>query len=178
MASVTGRGDSFSGAFRNAFARPSYTAKGAVAQFKHLMKTEAGREALADAGLGAVPQTRRRWVGGRQKPGKANAAAIQSAYETMRRGEIPRAVMTGKMRITGRVGTGSDIRERGTDSHAPLLIDLSRGTWTRVDRLWNSDIIGDAELDDLLSEDLIEPDIGGSDTWFFSGGSYTVKFEY
>lgn len=178
MASVTGKGGSLSEAFRNAFARPSYTAKGAVAQFKHLMQTEAGRQSLVDAGLGAVQQTRRRWLGGKQNPGKANANAIHTAYEAMRRGEIPRAVMSGKMRITGRVGTGTDIRERGTPGHAPLLVDLSQGTWTRVDRLWNSDIIGDAEFDDVLSEDLIEPDIGGSDNWFFPGSSYTIKFSY
>jgi hypothetical protein len=188
MAKATGRGGSLGEAFREALGaaghppRPSYTAKSAVAQYKHLMKTEAGRQALDDAGLTAVPQTRKRWLGGGQKPqkpGKKNAAAIHAAYESMRRGSFPAAAKQGKMRITGRVGTGSDVRDRGTGGHAALEIDLSRGTWTRMDRAWwDDDLFGAQDLEAIISEDLIEPDIGGSDWWYFPPGNFTVELDW
>ena len=186
MASATGKGDSFGAAFRAALGSAglgpltSYNAKSAAAQYKHLTKTAAGRQALADAGLTAAPQTRRRWLGGRQKPNKANTAVIGEIYAAIARGhrQIPSAIKTRKMHITGRLGTGSDIRDRGSTGHAPVEVDLSHGDWTRLDQIWDSDLVGDFELDDLLSEDLIEPDIGGSDTWFFPGQSYTVKFTF
>src|SRR5690349_716579 len=119
MASTQGRDRSMAEAFREALRnagagpRKSYTAKSPSARYKHLMKTREGREALADAGLTAAPQTRRRWLHGRQKPGKANAAVINAVYEALARGRVPDALKQGKMRVTGRVGTGSDIRERG-----------------------------------------------------------------
>jgi hypothetical protein len=184
VASVEGRGGSFGEAFRDALRaaaeapRPSYTAQSARAQYKHLIKTEAGRAALEEAGLTAAPGTRRRWFGGRQKPGKANAAIIAAAYETMRRGRIPREVKAGKMRITGRVGTGPDVRERGSAGHAPLEVDLSNGSWDRLDQAWNDGAIDDFEIEEIVSADLIEPDIGGSDWWYFPGGNYTVTFTY
>jgi hypothetical protein len=144
------------------------------------MKTEHGRAALEDAGLTAVAGTRRRWFKREQKPGKAYAAVIGAAYEAMRRGRIPPEVKTGKMHITGRVGTGTDIRDRGSDGNAPLEVDFSHGgAWDRLDKDWADEgILPDPDLEMVLSEDLIEPDIGGSDWWYFPGGSYTVKFTY
>lgn len=185
MASVEGHGGSFGEAFRDALRaaaeapRPSYNARSAGAQYRHLVKTESGRRALEEAGLGAAAQTRRRWLGGGQKPGKKYAAVIGAAYEAMRRGRIPREVKEGKMRITGRVGTGPDVRERGSSGNAPLEIDLSNGDWRRLDQAWNDeDALSDLDLEAVVSEDLIEPDIGGSDWWYFPGGNYTITFIY
>lgn len=184
MASVDGHGSSFGEAFRDALTaaadapRPSYNARSPAAQYKHLMKTESGRRALEEAGLGAAPQTRRRWLGGGQKPSKRYAAVIGAAYEAMRRGRIPREVKGGKMRITGRVGTGPDVRDRGTSGNAPLEIDLSNGDWDRLDQAWNDDGVDDYDIEEIVSADLIEPDIGGSDWWYFPGGNYTVTFIY
>jgi hypothetical protein len=39
-------------------------------------------------------------------------------------------------------------------------------------------VIRDVELEDIISVNLIEPDIGGSDNWFFPGGNYTVDIDY
>jgi hypothetical protein len=184
MAESTGRGGSFAEAFRAALGavaeppRPSYKAKSAEAQYKHLASTRRGRAALQAAGLTATRQTQQRWLTGKQKPSKANGAKIASAYGEMRRGGIPRAVKAGEMQITGRVGTGRDIRNRGTGRQSPLKVRLSRGRWGRIERLWNTDLIGDGDLEDMISEDLIEPDIGGSDNWFFPGGNYTVTLDY
>jgi hypothetical protein len=184
MASVQGRARSMAEAFREALRaagsgpRKSYTAKSPAARYRHLMSTRTGSEALEQAGLTAAPQTRRRWLGGRQKPGKANASVINGVYEALARGRIPDALKAGKMRVTGRVGTGSDIRERGRQGNAPLLVDLSNGYWGNIDQAWDSDIIGDVEFEDMISVDLIEPDIGGSDNWFFPGSDYIVQFDY
>ena len=185
MAEVSGHGGSFGEAFRDALReaadapRPSYQARSAGAQYRHLTKTEAGRRALEEAGLGAAAQTRRRWLGGGQKPGKKYAAVISAAYDAMRRGRIPREVKNGKMHITGKVGTGSDVRDRGSTGHAPLLVDLSNGDWTRLDQDWaDEDALTDLDLEAVVSEDLIEPDIGGSDWWYFPPSAFTVKFTY
>jgi hypothetical protein len=184
MASAEGRGRSMAEAFREglraagAGPRVSYTAKSPAARYKHLMSTRAGRDALEQAGLPAVRQTRRRWIAGRQKPGRANAAVINAVYEALSYRPIPDALKAGKMRITGRVGTGSDIRERGRQGNAPLLIDLSNGYWGNIDRAWDDDSVGDVELENMISDDLIIPDIGGSDNWYFPGSDYKVEFDY
>ena len=186
MASVSGHGSSFGEAFRDALhqagaeaPRRSYTAKSANAQYKHLMKTERGRAALEDAGLTAAAGTRRRWFKREQKPGKQYAAVIGAAYDALRRGRIPSEVKQGKMHITGKVGTGTDVRERGSQGNAPLEIDLSRGDWDRLDKDWADEgILPDFDLEAVVSEDLIEPDIGGSDWWYFPPSSFTIKFTY
>jgi hypothetical protein len=183
VASGTGTGGSFGEAFRDLISstaepgRVSYTAKSARSQYKHLTRTARGRAALEQAGLTAAPQTIRRWRGGKQKPGKANSGIIAAAYRVMRQGGIPSSVKTGTMKIAGRVGTGSDVRDRGTPGNAELKINLSRGRWARIDAAWQLDgfaSFSDEELEDLVSETLIEPDIGGSDWWYFPGGSYTI----
>jgi hypothetical protein len=185
MAKATGHGSSIGEALRAALSaaghppRPSYTAKGATAQYKHLMKTEAGRQALDAAGLTAVPQTRRRWaILGNQKPGKANAAKIHAAYESMRRGSFPASVKAGKMEITGRVGTGTDVRNRGSAGQAPLRIDLSRGNWARIDGSWWDDDVDDMDFSEVVGEDLVGEDLEGSDWWYFPGTSYTITLDF
>jgi hypothetical protein len=193
VAEATGHGGSFAEAFRDALdaavraaggaggaPRSSYTARSPRAQYKHLASTARGRQALQDAGITAAPQTRRRWLTGRQNPGKANREAIAEAYRAMQRGGIPDSVRRRDFEIKGRVGTGSDIRDRGTRTHAPLRIRGRSGTWNRLDAIYRSgewDLLGDGGVEDLISEDLIEADIGGSDGWFFPGGSYTVTFK-
>lgn len=197
MAKATGHGSSFAAAFRDALsqvARPprlSYTAKSGPAQFKQLARTARGRAALEEAGLTAARQTQRRWIGGKQKPSKANAAKISAAYLVIQRGQIPRPVKRGEMLINGRVGTGSDVRNRGSSGNAPLKVSLGNGNWDRIEAAWRSGAIrpgaddeedggelDDADLEDLISEDLIEEDIGGSDNWYFPGGGYTVTITY
>lgn len=184
MANAEGRGSSFGEAFRASIhaagggPRKSYTAQSATAQYKHLMRTHQGRDALGQAGLGAAQQTQRRWVRGVQKPGRTNASIIHGVYAALARGRIPDSVRNGTMKITGRIGTGTDIRNRGSGGNAPLLIDLSEGDWGDVEAALNDDLVSDLDLEDIVSEKLIEPDIGGSDTWFFPGGSYTVSLSY
>lgn len=185
MARSKGRGSSFADAFRDAITaagghgpRKSYTAQSPSARYNHLMRTKGGRDALEQAGLAAAPGTRARWAKGTQKPGKQYSGVINAVYEVMKRGSIPDSVKNGKMRITGRVGTGTDIRDRGSDNNAVFLIDLSEGEWDDVEKAVFDDLVGDAELEDMISEHLIEPDVSGSDTWFFPGSNYTVELDY
>jgi hypothetical protein len=186
VASSRGTGGSFGEAFRAglraaATPRASYTAQGSVAQYKHLMKTAAGREALAAVGMTAAGQTRRRWLGGRQNPGKANAGKIGAAYTAMQKGfgSLPKGIRNGKMHITGSVGTGRDIRDRGSRGNARLEINLQAGDWTRIDRLWwDDDLISDLDLEDVVADDLVDADIETSEPWYFGGSSYTIDFTY
>lgn len=200
MAKAESSGSSLGAAFRAAIKqvaeppRISYTARSPLAQYKHLGRTARGQAELTHAGLTAAPQTIRRWLTGRQKPGKANAAKISTAYAVLRRGGIPTSVKHGGMTITGRVGTGRDVRNRGSGGQAPLKINLSAGNWGRIEAAWQQGLFGplfgedeedeeawgldDEDLEDMISEDLIEPDIGGSDGWYFPGGGYTVTLNF
>jgi hypothetical protein len=144
------------------------------------MKTDAGREALAAVGMTAAGQTRRRWVFGRQNPGKANAGKIGAAYTAMQNGygSLPKGLKNGKMHITGMVGTGRDIRDRGHGHNARLEVNLQAGSWTRIDRMWWDDDIDDLDLEDVISDDLLDPDIPVSDPWYFGGAAYIVDFSW
>jgi hypothetical protein len=39
-------------------------------------------------------------------------------------------------------------------------------------------LVGDVELEDRISSDLVEPDIGGSGSRYFPGPDYIVEFDY
>jgi hypothetical protein len=203
MPEVTGSGGSLASAFRAAIAqaslggaRPSYRLTGPAAQYRQLSRTRLGRQALEQAGVRPSAPTRRKWLGRVQRPSRANADAIRRAYGAMQRGGIPSWVKSGEMQVTGRTRTGLDDRDR-TEQH-PLKINLShakdtdpgrtsRGLlhysasdkdpgetyWDHFERRFTEDL-DDDELEDLISEDLIEPDIGSSDGWEFPGGAYTV----
>jgi hypothetical protein len=102
----------------------------------------------------------------------------------MRKGGIPDWVKSGKMHITGRVGYGPDVRDRGTGTNVPLEVDLSKGQgrryiepgpgthWDAIEEQWED--LDDEDLEDLIGEELISEDIGDSYGWDFPGGSYTV----
>lgn len=177
------------GAFRAAIAatslgeaRPSYRAQSPVARARQLQATRLGRDAMRDAGVKATPRTIRGWLTGRHQPSKANREALARAYDAMRRGGIPEWVKSADMKISGVCKTGEDARDRGSDGHAPLLVDMSKFSMYYDDRTyWQAieDAIAegasDEDLEELLAE-AIEQDIGGSDTWEFPGSAYTVTF--
>lgn len=194
MAEVTGSGASLGQAFRNAIGavslggpRPSYTARQPVAQARQLTGTRRGKEAMTAAGVRATPRTVRGWLSGKHQPSKRNREALGRAYGAMQRGGIPDWVKQAELKITGRVQTGSDVRNRGTEGHAPLRVDMGAfnkpRTYTRGEEgsIWDAieealeEGADDDELEDLISEG-IEADVGGSDGWEFPGGGYTVVF--
>jgi hypothetical protein len=197
MPEVTGSGGSLAAAFRDALAkaslgraRPSYRARSPRAQYRQLSRTATGRRALEQAGVTGTRRTQAAWLAGARSPSKANAAAIGRAHEAMRRGGIPDWVKSGEMRVTGRTRTGRDDRDRGDRN--PLRINLDHADdnmpsrpalhtppaegdsyWDHFERMLAGEP-DDDELEDLISEDLIEPDIGSSDGWDFPGGAYSV----
>jgi hypothetical protein len=191
MADVTGSGNSLAAAFRQAIAqaslggaRPSYRLRSPAAQFRQLSRTRLGRQALEQAGVRPAAVTRARWLSHVQRPSRSNTDAIRHAYGAMQQGGIPDWVKRRPAEISGSVRTGSDERDRGSDEHAPLRVNLGAGNESRIkegdpDRThWDAieealaRDADDDELDELLG-DLIAEDIPPSDFWEFPGDSYT-----
>ena len=169
--------------------RRSYKAKNAVPQARQLASTRRGAEALRAAGVHATRRTQRAWLTGKRQPNKANREAIGRAYDAMKNGGIPQWIKHGKMTISGEVSHGTDVRDRGHGGTAPLLVDLSGGSRSPMNRqdfpantIWDAIEDGIAEdadddyLDELIGEELLpaDDDLGGY-SWGFPGGGYTVS---
>ena len=187
MPTVSGRGGSLGAAFRDAVrqvslgaARESYDRVTAVGQFRQLFGSEKGYAALGGAGLDVrQARTFRGWLDGTSQPNKANAAAISKAYRAMQRGGVPGWATDAKMSISGLVGAGRDVRDRGSGGNAPLRIDLGQGDFRGVAEAAMDDDYDDDDLDDLIGEELVAADVGDtSGGWSFPGGAYTVSISY
>jgi hypothetical protein len=182
VARVSGSGESFGGAFRDAMRqvslgapRASYTRTTTIGQFRQMFETNRGYAAMSAAGLN-VKQARtiQGWLEGTSSPNKANSEAIHRAYASLREGGIPAWVKQGTMSITGRVAYGDDVRDRGSGGQAPLHVDLSAGNWAPVQAALDDDEIDDDDLAELVAEELIAEDIGEAYEWGFPGGAYSV----
>ena len=187
MPTVSGRGGSLGAAFRDAVrqvslgaARESYDRVTAVGQFRQLFGSKKGYAALGGAGLDVrQARTFRGWLDGTSQPNKANTTAIHKAYRAMAAGGVPGWAVDAKMSISGQVGAGRDVRDRGSGGNAPLRIDLGQGDFRGVAEAAMDDGYDDDDLDDLIGEELVEADIGDtSGGWSFPGGAYTVSISY
>jgi hypothetical protein len=183
--SATGSGDSLGEALLAAIAaaagsdRPgeyrSYTATGWHAQLSKLTSSGRGYQAAESVGLSASARTLKAWLSEQQTPSPANRSLIERAYRAMA-GRWPGAAIEGKdIRITGRVGIGSDVRARGTAGAAPFLIDGSAGSWDAIRDEWQSGEPDAEQVEDDFIEDVLEADLGeATEEWSFPGGGYTV----
>lgn len=157
----------------------SYTATGWHAQISKLTQHSRGSWAADQAGLDVSHTTVVRWLsyGGPedQAPTAENQAKINRAYQLLAGGIWDPSNETREYRIKGTVKTGSDIRDRGSDGQAALLIDGSSGSWDRIREAYESGEITDKDAGEWFISDVIVEDIGeGSDGWEFPGSSYSV----
>lgn len=155
--------------------KASYTAKGWHAQISRLTATQAGYKAADRAGLTVTERTLRDWLAERREPSAANQALIAKAYALAGGGHWPDWERK-EFRIYGDVAQGDDVRERGTLDVAPLRIDgteVSLSTWAAFRDQWEAGGMTEDDIEEAFS-DVITDDIGGSETWGFPGGSYTV----
>ncbi|MFE9424114.1 hypothetical protein ACFYNO_14245 [Kitasatospora sp. NPDC006697] len=67
---------------------PVTTRRGLTARMKYLTNTQGGAQAMADAGITAVPKTISAWTKGTQNPLPANLEAIDTAYWNLRAANI------------------------------------------------------------------------------------------
>lgn len=178
-----GTGDSFGRALINAIAdaaggtvgvRKSYTAKGWHAQISKLTSSPRGYLAAERAGLSVSHRTLVDWLAERREPSPANQSKISAAYAYMR-GGWPDGIERQDINITGEVSIGTDVRPRGTDGNAPLLIDGRAGDWRRMKRAWDDGEVDEDDFEEYFVEDVLEADLGEfSDPPQFTGSSYTV----
>ena len=156
--------------------RSSYTRTSTLGKFHQLFETQRGYDAMRAAGL-EVKQKRtlENWLDGTSHPNKANTAAINQAYEDMRRGGVPKRAKKGIMSIFGLVAYGEDVRDRG-NGRSPLRVDLSKGNWGHIEAALDQSDTNGVDWDELIAEELIEKDdnLGDSYPWGFPGGSYSV----
>lgn len=159
--------------------KKSYTATGWHAQISKLTQHSRGAWAADRAGLDVSHTTVVRWLSYAgpedQAPSKENQSKIAEAYGLLAGGIWDPANERRDYRIKGRVKTGSDDRERGTNGQAPLLIDGRSGNWTRIREAYETGEITEDEAEEWFISDVIVEDIGdGSDGWEFPGPSYSV----
>ncbi|MGP4115489.1 transcriptional regulator [Streptomyces sp. 4N509B] len=85
---------------------PITTRRGLTARLRYLTRSQAGRQALADAGITVHPRTITRWLAGTQRPNRANLARIETAYTAYRRVNVARYLLR---RLNARGGTRVEI---------------------------------------------------------------------
>ncbi|MET9403925.1 hypothetical protein [Kitasatospora sp. NPDC002965] len=142
---------------------PPTTRRGLTARMRYLMTHKGGAQALADAGITAVPATLRAWTKGTQRPRPANLEAIDTAYWNLRAANILNspAVFKAHLNNAGR-GTKVEIhpinqdvvdenRRRDNLRIRPLQV---RYVWDdAVDALTTGDADKLAEIwDDIISD--------------------------
>lgn len=153
----------------------SYTAVGWHAQISKLTSSPRGYQAAATEGLSVNRKTLMDWLTERRAPNAQNQRKIASAYRRMG-GSWPAHIERREVKVSGKVGMGLDVRERGTPDASPFLIDGSAGSWSRMKEAWESGEPDPEDFEEWFIEDVIEEDIGeGSEPWEFPGTSYTVK---
>ena len=77
-------------------------------------------------------------------------------------------------RITGSVQFGDDVRDRGSDGNAPLLVEgTSQAVWDEFRRKWEAGGMTDGEIEDAVADLCEDSDIGYAPDGF-PGTSYTV----
>lgn len=179
----SGNGSSFGEALINAVSAAaggqvgeyrSYTAKGWHAQLSKLTSSGRGYQAAADVGLTATAKTLKGWLAEKVVPTPANRLKIAEAYALMA-GHWPPGVEGQDIRITGKVGIGGDVRERGTAGKAAFLVDGSVGSWQRIKDEWRTGDPDPEDIEGYFIEDLLEADLGeATEEWSLPGTSYTV----
>jgi hypothetical protein len=178
-----GEGDSLGRALINALAdaaggtvgvRKSYTAKGWHAQISKLTSSPRGYQAAEAAGLSATARTLKAWLAQDVEPNAANQRKIAEAYAIMA-GRWPDGIERQDVSIKGTVQIGDDVRDRGSQGHAPLLVDGRAGNWDRMKRAWAAGEVDEDDFEDWFVEDILEADLGeSSEPWEFPGSAYTV----
>ncbi|MFE5039424.1 transcriptional regulator [Streptomyces sp. NPDC056683] len=74
-------------------ATPITARRGLLARLHYLTRSERARAAARAAGLTATPRTIRAWFAGTRSPSRANLAAIEQAYRTVRRENVARHLL-------------------------------------------------------------------------------------
>lgn len=158
-------------------ARASYHARGWHAQLSQLTGTQAGRQALDDAGLSVTGRTLRGWLATTQEPTRGNRDRIAAAYRWMAGGFDRRHLTNVVYAISGVVKLGRDVRDRGSGGTSPLRVDGSNGIWDEIEHLWGlPGTPGPTSIEARFIVDVLINDLGeGSDRWEFPGTFYTVN---
>lgn len=155
-------------------ARRSYTAQSWHAQLSKLTSQPRGYEAAEKAGLSATARTLRAWLSDPDYPiRRSDREKIARAYGIMA-GRWPGDPR--KVDISGQVKIGPDVRTRGEKGRAPLRVDGSDGSWSRIREAWESgEELDPGDVEDWFIEDVLEADLGeSSQPYEFPGGGYTV----
>lgn len=156
--------------------KSTYTAKGWHAQISRLTATQAGYKAADRAGLNVTERTLKDWLAERREPSAANKALIDRAYTIAGAGNWP-DWENKTFKIYGLVAQGDDVRERGANGIAPLIIDGTNAypaTWAAFRYEWESGGgMSEDQVEDYFAM-VIMDDLGGSVPWEFPGTSYTV----
>ncbi|MFF7459615.1 hypothetical protein [Kitasatospora sp. NPDC008115] len=140
---------------------PPTTRRGLMARMNYLMSHKGGAQALADAGITAVPATLRAWKNGTQQPRPANLDAIDTAYWNLRARNVLAnpAVFKAHLNNAGR-GTKVEIHPVNQDQvDEPRRRDNLRIRPLQVRYVWDDAVDalvdGDADALEGIWDDII-----------------------
>lgn len=122
------------------------------AMISYLTRSPKGYAAMDAAGVVAGTRTQQRWLAEEQQPSKANRAAVERAYASLRRERLARGL---RERLTRSGGVQMEIQpvdqsKVPADHHRPLDSQLGQRKLTPTPTEW--DRIVDAWADDDVSE--------------------------
>jgi hypothetical protein len=139
-------------------ATPITARRGLLARLHYLTRTDRARTAAREAGLTVTPRTLRAWLTGTRSPSRANLAAIEQAYRTVRRENVARYLLT-RLNRGGR-GTRVEIHPLNQSQvarpHQRVVEFRSMNVrrWDRIVAAWA--IADDRGLDEAWVDQVVE----------------------
>ncbi|GAA2690452.1 hypothetical protein GCM10010400_64520 [Streptomyces aculeolatus] len=118
---------------------PITTRRGLTARVRYLTRSEAGRQAMREAGITVKDRTIKAWLSGKQRPSKANLKKIDAAYWAYRRRNVARYLLR---RLNGGGGTRVEIhpldQSRVARPHQRILEyrSLNIRNWDAIVAAW------------------------------------------
>ena len=139
------------------FASPVHTKRGLAARLRYLTTSQAGTQAMLEAGLTARPRTLKAWLAGKQTPTRKNLALIDDAYKTLRRRNIARYLLG---RLNARGGTRVELHplnQSGVELPRQRSLEFRSLNIRRWDEIVASWADGDAQaLDDAWTDQITD----------------------
>lgn len=153
--------------------RKSYNRKSWSAQYRHMGKTKAGRDALAR--LGVTDRTRKAWEKGERQPSPANQAKIADLYQGLG-GVFPASLRSRTtLTYTGPSPWASDPRTPGSGSPA-LKLGLGAGLdWDEIADKYEEGELDEDTAEDLAWEGLFRHDLGSTSPPNSYGGGCSLE---
>lgn len=137
-------------------ASPVTTRRGLTARLRYLTRSQAGQDAMREAGISVTRRTLKAWLEGRQRPNRTNLPKIDTAYWALRRLNVSRYLL---QRLNADGGTRVEIHpldQTRVPAQRRRVLEYRRlniRSWDAIIDAWSR---GDAQaLDDAWIDQMV-----------------------